>query len=112
MAAVVGGLLTPLLQREELIAEINERCCLALAAQLEIEQATVERQSRIDVADLESDVIETDGTRFSWLRHAASPGLRCPPGAHPDWIVSGCARDSWVLRISLSEHRFTFADMR
>jgi hypothetical protein len=65
MAAVVGGLLTPLLQREELIAKIDERCCLALAAQLEFEQAAVERQSRIDVADLESDVIETDGTRFS-----------------------------------------------
>src|SRR5262245_8026588 len=71
MAAVVGGLLTPLLQREELVAEIDEGRCLALAAEFEIEQSAVERQSRIDVADLESDVIETDGARFSWLRHMA-----------------------------------------
>src|SRR5262245_56256584 len=71
MAAVVGRLLTPLLQREELVAEIDEGRCLALAAELEIEQAAVESQGRIDVADLESDVIETDGTRFSSLRHVA-----------------------------------------
>jgi hypothetical protein len=65
MAAVVCRLFTTLLQREELIAEIDEGRCLALAAKLEIEQAAVERQSRIDIADLESDVIETDGMRFS-----------------------------------------------
>src|SRR5262245_1704716 len=65
MAAVVGGLLPPLLQREELVAEIDEGRRLALAPKLEIEQAAVERQGRIDVTDLESDVIETDGARFS-----------------------------------------------
>src|SRR6266508_6140002 len=64
MTAVVGGLAAALLQREELIAQIDEGRGLAPAAQLEVEQAAVERQRRVDIADLERDMVETDGARF------------------------------------------------
>src|SRR5215469_17867834 len=76
MTAVVGGLGAALLQREELIAQIDERRGLALAAQFEVEQAAVERQRLLDVADLESDVVETDGARFPCFRHGDSPTIR------------------------------------
>src|SRR5262245_16495189 len=56
MAAVVGRLLTALLQRQELVAQIDEGRGLALAAQLEIEQAAVEGERLLDIADLESDM--------------------------------------------------------
>src|SRR6516225_2061810 len=79
MTAVVGGLGAALLQRQELIAQIDERRGLALAAQFELEQAAIERQRLLDIADLESDVVETDGARFFWLRHGGSPTIR---GSH------------------------------
>src|SRR2546423_1348469 len=44
MAAVVGGLGTALLEREKLVAEIDEGRSAALAAKLEIEQPRVESQ--------------------------------------------------------------------
>ena len=73
MAAVVGRLRAALLQGEELIAQIDEGRGLALAAQLEIEQAAVEGERLLDIADLESDMVETDGARFPCFRHG---GLR------------------------------------
>src|SRR5258708_28091692 len=76
MTAVVGGLSAALLQREELIAQIDERPGLALAAQFELEQAAIERQRLLDIADLESDVVETDRARFPCFRHWGSPTLR------------------------------------
>ena len=48
---------------------------LLSAAQLEVEQPAVERQRLIDIADLEGDVIETDGAGFLCLRHSC---LRLP----------------------------------
>src|SRR5262249_23265234 len=60
MAAAVGRLRAAFLQREELIAQIDERRGLTLAAQLELEQTAVEGQRLLDVADLERDMIETD----------------------------------------------------
>src|SRR5262249_44937559 len=42
MTAVVGGLGAAFLQREELIAQVDEGRGLALAAQFELEQTTVE----------------------------------------------------------------------
>src|SRR5262245_66030788 len=44
MTALIRRLPATLLQSEELIAKINERRVLALAAQFEVEQAAVERQ--------------------------------------------------------------------
>src|SRR6266849_6248181 len=69
MTSIVGGLCTALLERNELVSQIDERHGIAFASKFKIEQATVESQSRFDVADLESDVIETDDTRFGCFRH-------------------------------------------
>src|SRR5215468_2189636 len=79
MTAIIGGLGAALLQRDELIAQIDERRGLALAAQFELEQAAVEGERLLDIADLESDVVETDGARFPWLWHGGSPTIR---GSH------------------------------
>src|SRR5262249_50599588 len=76
MAAVVGALDAALLQREKLIAQIDERRGLALAAQFELEQASVERQRLLDIADLDSDMVETDGALFPCFRHETSPTIR------------------------------------
>src|SRR5262245_9507012 len=73
MTAVVGGLGAALRQPQELIAQIYEGRGLAPAAQLELEQAAVKGQRLLDVADLEGDMVETDGARFFWLRHGALP---------------------------------------
>src|ERR1044072_4337765 len=73
VAAVVSGLGTTFLQREELVAQIDEGRGVALAPKLELEQSTVESQSLFDIADLESDMIETNGACFSWLGHGNSP---------------------------------------
>lgn len=72
MAVIVGWLGAALLQREELVAQIDEGRCLALAAKLEVEQATIEGQSLFDVTNFDSDMVETDGTRFLCFRHKAS----------------------------------------
>src|SRR5262249_53712412 len=80
MTAAVGRLGAALLQREELVAQIDERRGLALSAQLELEQTAVEGQRLLDVADLERDMVETDGARFACFRHGSlrqSPCASC-----------------------------------
>ena len=64
MTTVVGGLHTALLERKELVAQVDKGGGGAFAPQLKIEQATVESQSGFDVTDLERHVIETDGARL------------------------------------------------
>src|SRR5439155_20229282 len=59
--AIVGRLLAALLQGQELVAEIDESHAVALAAKLEIENTAIERQRFLDIADLQGDVVETDG---------------------------------------------------
>jgi len=44
---------------DELVAEVNERRALALTAQGEAEDAAVERQRLLHVADFERDVVDT-----------------------------------------------------
>src|SRR5438309_373422 len=68
---IVGGLCTALLECEELVTQIDERHGIAFASKFEIEQAGIESQSRFDVADFESDVIEPDDARFFCFRHGA-----------------------------------------
>src|SRR5262249_18510862 len=68
---VIGGLPAALLKGEELVAEVDERGVVAPAAQLEIEQPTVEFQRRVDVADLDRHVIETDRAGFPGLGHGS-----------------------------------------
>ena len=62
MTAVVRWLLATLLQRDELVAEIDERIRIAPAPELEFEKPAVERECLVDVADFERDVIESHGT--------------------------------------------------
>jgi hypothetical protein len=64
MTPIVGGLSAALLEREKLIAQIDEGRGLVPAAKLEVEQAAVKRERLVDIADFESDVVETDGARF------------------------------------------------
>ncbi len=53
-----------LLKREELVTKVDESRILAPAAQLEIEQAPVEGQRLVDIANFEGDVIEPPGRAF------------------------------------------------
>ena len=66
----------PFCSARKLIAQIDERRGLALAAQFELEQAAIERQRLVDIADLESDVVETDGARFLCFRHGGLSAIR------------------------------------
>jgi hypothetical protein len=55
---VVIRLLSALAQRQELIAHVDERHPRRAAAQLEGEEAAVEGERLVHVADLESDVVD------------------------------------------------------
>ena len=48
------------LQRQELVADVDERLVRTAAAQLELEEAAVELERLVDVADLERDVVDPD----------------------------------------------------
>jgi hypothetical protein len=68
-------------QRDELVAHVDERHGVAAPAQGEFEQLPVERERRLDVADLERDMVDPDQAR---------PGARTrcahaltPPRTHP-----------------------------
>ncbi len=69
MATIVRRLVASLLEREELVAQIDERHLLAFPAKPELEYPRVERQRFLYVAHLERNVIETDGARFFGFRH-------------------------------------------
>jgi hypothetical protein len=69
MTSIVSRLGTTLLEREELVAQIDEGRRAALAAKFELEQSTVERQSLFDISDLERYVVETDRASFSCFSH-------------------------------------------
>ena len=58
-----GACLPALHQRDELVAHVDERRALHAAAQLEREEAPIEGQRRVDVADLEGHVIHADQPR-------------------------------------------------
>src|SRR5207253_770740 len=69
MAPIVGRLRTSLLEGKELVSQIDEGHRVAFASKLKVEQALVESQSCIDVADFESDMVETDQACFLCFRH-------------------------------------------
>jgi hypothetical protein len=71
MAAPVSGLGTSLLERQELVAQIDEGRGGALAPKFELQQSTVENQSLLYITDLERYVVETNGARFSCFSHGA-----------------------------------------
>jgi hypothetical protein len=72
VTTVVRGLSPTLLQRQKLIAEVNEGHVLAFPAKLESEDPSIERQRLVDIAHFEGDVVETDGTCPFGIRHAPS----------------------------------------
>ncbi len=53
MPAVIGGLFASRLQRDELVAEIDEGHRLVLAAQLKLEDAAIECQRFLYIADFQ-----------------------------------------------------------
>jgi hypothetical protein len=63
MTAIVRGLPSALLQSDELVPQIDERHGVALAAQLEFEETSVERQCLFDVPDFQCYVVEPDDAR-------------------------------------------------
>jgi hypothetical protein len=69
MATLVSRLSPALLQREELVAQVDKGRSAALAPKFKIEQSTVERQSLFNVTDLERYMVETDRARFSCFNH-------------------------------------------
>src|SRR5262249_12264268 len=87
MAAVVGRLLAALLERDELIAEVDEGHGLALAAQLEREKLAIERQRLLDVADLERDMVEAHNSR---LPESATAPLLCWSGSQVGTARPAC----------------------
>ena len=72
VALVVGGLPPALHERDELVAHVDERRARHAAAQLEREQAPVERQRGVDIGDLERHVVHAD--QPGPLLHAANLG--------------------------------------
>ena len=62
VALAVGLAVRALGEREELVAHVDERHPADPAAQLDLEQTSVESQRLVERADLECDVIDTDRT--------------------------------------------------
>ena len=60
MAVDVAVFGADLRQVDELVAHVDEGVGLALAAQLEVEDAAIEGERLLDVADLDGDVVHAD----------------------------------------------------
>ena len=88
VTVVIGRLTTAFLQREELVAEVDEGRRFGPAPKIEIEQTAVEGQRLVDVSDLESDVIEADHPGFP-CRHESllRADLRTCGNCEPSWTA-------------------------
>ncbi len=64
VARRVGRLRAALVEHEELVAQVEEDHRAGAAAQLELEQAGVERERCLDVVDFQDDVVDTDHPRL------------------------------------------------
>ena len=71
MAVGVGRLRPPLRERDELIAHVHKGHAAGAATELEVEDAPVELERLLDVADLEGDVVQAD-----------EPGAAHAPSSH------------------------------
>src|SRR5215469_424824 len=69
MATIVSGLPAALLKCNKLIAQVDEGHGVTLAAQLEFEEATVERQRLVNISYLQRNMIEAYGARSSEVSH-------------------------------------------
>ena len=66
MAVVVRCLPPALGERQELVAEVDERHPPGPAAERELEDAAVELQGLVDVPDLQRDVVDSDRLHSDW----------------------------------------------
>src|SRR6516162_3950748 len=69
MAAIVGRLLTALLQGDELVAQVDEGHGVALTAQFEVEEAAIERQRLFDIPHFQRHMVEANEARFCQFSH-------------------------------------------
>jgi hypothetical protein len=60
-------------QRDELVADVDERGAPLAAAQRQVEELPVELERGVDVADLERDVVDPDE---AWPRYDAFTSFR------------------------------------
>ena len=94
MAVRVGRLRPPLRERDELVAHVHEGHAAGAAAELELEDAPVELERLLDVADLEGDVVQADEPGAG---HATSPGRPSGagrPGCQCGWgAYASCGED-------------------
>ena len=65
----VRRLRAPARERDELVADVDERHPPGASAELQVEDAAVEAERLVDVVDLERDVVDADKPRA--IRHAA-----------------------------------------
>ena len=72
MPVVVGSLRAPLGQREELVAHADERHSRDARLELDVEDAAVELERLVEVADLEGDMVD------SYEPRRAAISLSCP----------------------------------
>ena len=72
MAIVIDRLRAAFLQRDELIAQVDEGRGRVPAAKLEVKQPAIEGERLVDIADFERDVIEPNGARFLGGMHKVS----------------------------------------
>src|SRR6202040_1813345 len=70
MTAVIGGLFASRLQRDELVAKIDEGHRPALATQLKVEDAAVECQRLLDIPDFQRYMVQADGARLCGANHS------------------------------------------
>ena len=84
MPVPVGRLRPPLGERDELVAQLDERHPADAAAQLDLEQAAVELERLVDRVDLERDVIDPDGAGHAAELTPWEPARR-----------RGCRTDEW-----------------
>ena len=70
MARIVRRLRATLAHGQELVAHVDEGHAVNAPAQLEVEQAPVERERGVEVADLERDVVDAEQARHVRARRA------------------------------------------
>src|SRR6476469_5831529 len=78
MTSLVCRLSSTFLQREELVAQVDECRVCAFATKLEVEQLTVEGQSLFDITNFQRYVIETNGARSSCFNHGTLHQVKDP----------------------------------
>ena len=85
MAVVVRCLPPALGERDELVADVDERHAPGSAAQRELEDAAVELERLLDVPDLQRDVVDSDRLRS---HDRLAPHCHGGPGRRPGSLAA------------------------